>query len=61
MSEKTFSCAERDQLDKLAALPEDLIDTVDTPEAPPENWIHARRPENESGALDLCLSALICG
>ncbi len=45
MSEKTFSRAECDQLAKLAALPDDLIDTVDIPEAPPENWIHARRAE----------------
>ena len=37
--------AERDaQLARLAAMSEDEIDTVDIPEAPAENWVHARRP-----------------
>ncbi len=34
----------QDQLDKLAALPDEQIDTTDIPEAPPEAWLHARRP-----------------
>lgn len=38
-----LSLAERDQLSRLAALPDDQIDTVDIPEAPAENWVHARR------------------
>ena len=37
--------AERDaQLARLAAMSDDEIDTNDIPEAPPENWVHARRP-----------------
>ena len=32
-------------LEKLAALPEDEIDTKDIPEAPAENWAFARRGE----------------
>lgn len=30
---------------KLASMPDDEIDTKDIPEAPVENWIHARRGE----------------
>ena len=45
MSKKDFSAEERDQLAKLAALPDDQIDTADIPEAPAENWVHARRGE----------------
>ena len=45
MSRKALSAEERVQLDKLAVLPDDRIDTVDIPEAPAENWIHARRGE----------------
>ena len=33
------------QLAAIAALPEDEIDTADIPEAPVENWIHARRSD----------------
>lgn len=45
MSRKGLSRAELNQLAKLAALPDDRIDTTDIPEAPAENWIHARRGE----------------
>lgn len=45
MSRKELSSEQLDQLAKVAALPEDQIDTVDIPEAPAENWIHARRGE----------------
>jgi len=45
MSKKEFSRAELDQLEKLAALPDDQIDTGDIPEAPAENWRLARRGE----------------
>ena len=45
MSRKPFSKAELDQLARLAALPDDQIDTTDIPEAPAENWVHARRGE----------------
>jgi uncharacterized protein (DUF4415 family) len=38
-----FSPAELKQLEKLAALPDDEIDTSDIPETPEESWIHARR------------------
>lgn len=33
------------QLDRLAELPDDQIDTADIPEAPAEAWQHARRPD----------------
>jgi uncharacterized protein (DUF4415 family) len=45
MSKRALSRAERSQLSKLAALPDDQIDTTDIPEAPAENWMHARRGE----------------
>lgn len=45
MSRKALSRAELDQLAKLAALRDDQIDTTDIPEAPAENWMHARRGE----------------
>ena len=45
MSRKALSPEQLDQLAKLEALPDDQIDTVDIPEAPAENWIHARRGE----------------
>jgi len=42
---KTMRSAElQAQLDRLAVLPDDQIDTADIPEAPAENWRHARRP-----------------
>lgn len=44
MSKKPLSRELRDQLHKLAALPEELIDTKDIPEAPPGAWRDARRP-----------------
>lgn len=44
MSKKPLSPQLQDQLDRLATLPEDQIDTADIPEAPPEAWLHARRP-----------------
>ena len=45
MSRKALSPEQLDQLAKLEALPNDQIDTVDIPEAPAENWVHARRGE----------------
>jgi uncharacterized protein (DUF4415 family) len=44
MKKTMRSAAIQAQIDHLAALPEDQIDTADIPEAPPENWIHAKRP-----------------
>jgi uncharacterized protein (DUF4415 family) len=44
MSKKALSPELQDQLDKLAALPDEQIDTTDIPEASPEAWLHARRP-----------------
>ncbi len=44
MSKKAFSPALQEQLDRLAAMPDDRIDTVDIPEASAEAWQHARRP-----------------
>ena len=43
MSSKELSARQQRQLAKLVALPEDRIDTDDIPEAPAENWVHARR------------------
>jgi len=43
MKKTRLSAKMRDQLAKLASLPDDRIDTDDIPEAPPENWIDARR------------------
>ncbi len=45
MSRKTLKPGQLDQLARLAAMPDDQIDTTDIPEAPTENWIHARRGE----------------
>ena len=45
MQKKQLSPKERDQLAKIAALPDHEIDTGDIPEAPAENWVHARRGE----------------
>jgi uncharacterized protein (DUF4415 family) len=45
MSSRDLSAEQIGQLSALAALPEEQIDTVDIPEAPVENWIHARRGE----------------
>lgn len=42
---KGLSQAERDELAKLAALPEEGIDTADIPEAPAESWAQAVRPD----------------
>lgn len=42
---RTMSEAEmREQATRLAAMPDDEIDTADIPEAPVENWALARRP-----------------
>lgn len=43
MSKKALSTELQDQLNKLAALPDDQIDTNDIPEALPEAWLHARQ------------------
>lgn len=45
MSKKPLSPEERDQLAKLAALPEDQIDTTDIPEAPEASWADVRRAD----------------
>ena len=43
MSRKALSPEEETMLAELAALPEEMIDTADIPEAPAENWAHAQR------------------
>ena len=43
MNNKALSPDQLEQLARLAALSEDQIDTIDIPEAPAENWVHARR------------------
>jgi uncharacterized protein (DUF4415 family) len=45
MNRKELSAEQLDELTRLAALPDDEIDTKDIPEAPTENWLHARRGE----------------
>jgi uncharacterized protein (DUF4415 family) len=45
MSKKPLSSEEREQLAKLAALPEDQIDTGDIPEAPEASWTDVRRAD----------------
>lgn len=40
---KPLSRAERAELDALARLSDDQMDTVDVPEAPEANWIYAQR------------------
>ena len=45
MSRKPFSADEMAQLERLANLPDEAIDTDDIPEAPAENWSNARRPD----------------
>jgi uncharacterized protein (DUF4415 family) len=43
MSRKPLSTEEIAELEVLASLPDSTIDTADIPEAPAENWVHARR------------------
>jgi uncharacterized protein (DUF4415 family) len=45
MSTKELSPEQLERLAKLAALPDEQIDTTDIPEALVENWIYARRSE----------------
>jgi uncharacterized protein (DUF4415 family) len=45
LNRNPFNTDQLDQLAQIAALPEDQIDISDIPEAPVENWIHARRDE----------------
>lgn len=45
MSKKELGPEQLERLAGLASLPDELIDTNDIPEAPAENWIHARRGE----------------
>jgi uncharacterized protein (DUF4415 family) len=45
MSKRPLSPEEREQLAKLAALPEDQIDTADIPEAPEASWTDVRRAD----------------
>lgn len=41
----------QDQLQRLAALPDDRIETNDIPEASAEAWHHAHRPRLKATAL----------
>ena len=45
MNRKELKPEQLADLTRLAALPDDEIDTKDIPEAPAENWVHARRGE----------------
>ncbi len=42
---KPLGRSQLDQLAKIAAIPDEQIDTIDIPEAPVENWTHARRSD----------------
>ena len=58
MSRKDLNQDQRKQLAKLAELPDDQIDTLDIPEVPAENWVHARlghlyRPLNQPVTIRL--------
>ncbi|PTW44215.1 uncharacterized protein (DUF4415 family) [Sphingomonas faeni] len=44
MSKKALGPELQDQLDRLAALPDDQINTADIPEVTAEAWQHAKRP-----------------
>lgn len=44
MSKNALSPELRDQLDRLAALPDEQINTTDIPEMSAEAWRHARQP-----------------
>ena len=44
MNRKLFAAQRDAQLEKLAAMADDDIDTDDIPEAPAENWALAKRP-----------------
>lgn len=43
MRKKELSSKESLELEQLAAMPDEQIDTKDIPEAPAENWAFARR------------------
>ena len=43
MNKKEFSAEQLRQLENLKSQPDERIDTTDIPEAPAENWRHARR------------------
>jgi uncharacterized protein (DUF4415 family) len=45
MNRRKLSPEQLEQLAKLAAMPDERIDTADIPEAPAGNWIHAHRGE----------------
>jgi uncharacterized protein (DUF4415 family) len=40
---KPLTADQKQQLERLRAIPDEQIDTVDIPEAPAENWRYARR------------------
>ncbi|MGV1870392.1 BrnA antitoxin family protein [Agrobacterium rosae] len=43
MSNSKFNEQQLEELAKLEAMSDDEIDTTDIPEAPAENWMHAKR------------------
>jgi hypothetical protein len=49
MNSPYLGAAQIEQLAKLAAMPDEEIDTADIPEAPIENWSHARRGKPDAG------------
>ena len=44
LMKKTRSAEDQAMLERLAAMPDETIDTDDIPEAPAENWAFAKRP-----------------
>jgi uncharacterized protein (DUF4415 family) len=62
MSEKTLDAEQLERLAKIAAMPDDQIDTSDIPEAPIENALLARRPgQGEPLAHPVALDADVVG
>ncbi|SCX19817.1 BrnA antitoxin family protein [Agrobacterium rosae] len=43
MSNSKFNQQQLEELAKLEAMSDDDVDTADIPEAPAENWMHAKR------------------
>ena len=48
MKHKMTETEIKTQIERLVAMPDSAIDTVDIPEAPAENWALAKRPDSIS-------------
>jgi hypothetical protein len=56
-----LGAAQIEQLAKLAAMPDEEIDTDDIPEAPIENWSHARLGKPKAGVPRLGFGTGVLG